>query len=186
MIQKPKKFIVASFTCLILLCAVVFFGVSVVMSQRSESSISEIGAIYMGEMNKQLQQKFTAIIDLRLSQVGGIVERTDPETVEYGPQMLEELALSGSVRNFTYLAFYTEEGDCEVISGEPVEIIDQQDFLDSLVSGNSKVTSGYGADGERILFLGIDAAYPMNGGRTSTALVAGIPMSYLEKALVLE
>ena len=186
MIQKPKKFLVVSFTCLILLCVVVFFGVAVVMSQRSEASISEIGAIYMGEMNKQLQQKFTAVIDLRLSQVKGIVERTDPKTEEYGPEMLEELTLSGSVRNFTYLAFYTEEGDCEVIYGEPVEIIDQRDFLDTLVSGSSKVTSGYGADGERILFLGTDAIYPMRGGKTSTALVAGIPMSYLQDALVLE
>ena len=47
----------------------------------------------MSEMSRQLKEKFTAIIDLRLSQVEGIVKRTPPGSVTYGQEMIEELAL---------------------------------------------------------------------------------------------
>ena len=156
------------------------------MSRRSEASISEIGAIYMGEMNRQLQQKFTAIVELRLSQVKGITERTSYEAVEFGPDMKEEMALSASVREFTYLGLYSMDGTCDVIYGDPVEIVDQERFLSVLAEGRSMVTNGTGPDGERLLILGISSTYDMEEeGETGTALVAGIPMTYLQEALVL-
>ena len=186
MIQKPKKFLLISFTSLILLCIGVFSWVAFSMSRRSEASISEIGAIYMGEMNRQLQQKFTAIVELRLSQVKGITERTSPEDVEFGPDMKEEMALSASVREFTYLGLYSKDGTCDVIYGGPVEIVDQERFLSVLAEGKKMVTNGTGPDGERLLILGISSAYDMEEeGETGTALVAGIPMTYLQEALVL-
>ncbi len=186
MIQKPKKFLLISFTALILLCIGVFSWVALTMSRRSEASISEIGAIYMGEMNRQLQQKFTAIVELRLSQVKGITERTSYEAVEFGPDMKEEMALSASVREFTYLGLYSMDGTCDVIYGDPVEIVDQERFLSVLAEGRSMVTNGTGPDGERLLILGISSTYDMEEeGETGTALVAGIPMTYLQEALVL-
>ncbi len=186
MIQKPKKFLLISFTALILLCIGVFSWVALIMSRRSEASISEIGAIYMGEMNRQLQQKFTAIVELRLSQVKGITERTSYEAVEFGPDMKEEMALSASVREFTYLGLYSMDGTCDVIYGDPVEIVDQERFLSVLAEGRSMVTNGTGPDGERLLILGISSTYDMEEeGETGTALVAGIPMTYLQEALVL-
>ncbi len=187
MIQKPKKLLVTSFICLIILCIMVFSWTAFTMSRRSEASISEIGAIYMGEMNRQLQQKFTAIIDLRLSQVNGITERTSPEETAFGPEMREEMALSASVREFTYLALYSGDGTCDVICGDSVEIIDQERFLAVLEKGENMVTSGTGPDGERLLIMGISCSYDMaETGKTGTALVAGLPMTYLQNALVLD
>ena len=72
MINKTKRFLVISFSCIILLCIGVFIWVAKTMSHTSEESISEIGLIYMSEMNRQLQQKFTAVMDLRLEQVQGL------------------------------------------------------------------------------------------------------------------
>ncbi|MCI8464235.1 MAG: response regulator [Lachnospiraceae bacterium] len=186
MIQKPKKFLVTSFICLILLCIGVFSWTAFTMSQRSEASISEIGTIYMAEMNKQLQQKFTAIINLRLSQVRGIMEQTNPEKTEYGPEFLEDMSFGAEVREFTYLALYTKEGNCELLYGDPVEMMDQEGFLARLESERSAVTSGMGPDGERVLLFGIESIYEMESGDASMALVAGIPMTYLQEALVLE
>ncbi|MCI8506776.1 MAG: response regulator [Lachnospiraceae bacterium] len=186
MIRKPKKFLVTSFTCLIILCIGVFFWVSYTMSKRSEVSISEIGSIYMSEMNRQLQQKFTAIIELKLSQVNGIMERTDPETTEYGQELLENLALSASVREFTHLALYAEDGSCQVIYGEPAEISNQEEFFDGMGKESGIVGSGVDAEGERLLLLGLESHYAMEGGKRAVALVAGLPMTYLQEALVLD
>ena len=123
---------------------------------------------------------------LQPSQVKGITERTSYEAVEFGPDMKEEMALSASVREFTYLGLYSMDGTCDVIYGDPVEIVDQERFLSVLAEGRSMVTNGTGPDGERLLILGISSTYDMEEeGETGTALVAGIPMTYLQEALVL-
>ena len=74
-VSKTKNLLFISFTCLIAICIAVFTWITITMAKRSEASISDIGMIYMSEMSKQMQQKFSAIIDLRLSQVRGIVGR---------------------------------------------------------------------------------------------------------------
>ncbi len=186
MTGKIRNILLGSLLGMLLVCVFIFATVGVYMSQRSDKTINDIGSIYMSEMNRQLDQKFSAIIELRLSQVEGIVSRVDPGTSRYGTQMLEDLELSASVRNFTFLGLYTEEGECEVVYGEPVELIEKKAFLNELVNGNRKVTSGEGPDGQRLLILGVDASYEMDGGRRSTALVAGLPMQYLQDAMVLE
>lgn len=66
MLKKPKKFLIISFFSLILVCILTFSWLSFNISQKSESSINNIGQIYMSEMNNQLRQKFTSIINLRL------------------------------------------------------------------------------------------------------------------------
>ncbi len=186
MFDRTKRFLLASFMGLVLLCIAVFTWVAGDMGQRSEASLSDIGMIYMSEMNKQLQQKFAAVIDLRLSQVEGIRERTNPQGTEYGEQMLNEMDLNASVRNFTFLGLYERDGQCEVLHGAPIEILDSEAFLRALETGESKVSSGYDSNGERLLVLGCDAAYDMEGGGRSVALVAALPMSYLENDLMLE
>ena len=76
MFRMTKRFIAVSAICLIVLCTAVFVWIGTYMNQKSEKAITEIGAIYMLEMSKQIHQKFDAIIDLKLSQAQGIVKRT--------------------------------------------------------------------------------------------------------------
>lgn len=81
MFKQTKKFLLASLFCLVVLCIAVFLWLGSTMENKSQKAISEVGTIYMSEMNRQLQQKFAAIIDLQMTQVEGIVKRTPPETV---------------------------------------------------------------------------------------------------------
>ena len=89
MFKQTKRFLFASACCLAALCVAVFLWVSVYMSARSEDAISEIGMIYMSEMSKQLQQKFEAVIDLRLSQAEGIAGLFASEDMDH--QELKEI-----------------------------------------------------------------------------------------------
>ncbi len=185
MIGRTKKFLLLSLVGMLSLCIIIFAWVFSTMSRKSRESISEIGMIYMSEMSKQLQQKFEGIITLRVSQVEGIVRRTPPESEPYGQELLDELALSASVRNFSYLGLYAEDGTHEDVYGGPLEIIDEEEFWHTLRDEKGLVTSAFDASGEKLLILMVDAAYEMEAGR-SAVLVAGIPMSYLEEAMVLE
>lgn len=186
MFKRTKKFLLISLACMIVLCTTVFVWVSESMTGKSQEAISDIGMIYMSEMSKQLQQKFNAIISLRLSQVEGIVRRTPPIMIEEEEQTLEELSLSASVREFEYLALYTEDGEEEVILGNPMEITNQAEFSEALQSPDKTVSSGMDKDGKKYLLLIADAAYEMSNGKTSHNLVAGLPMDYLSEALVLD
>ena len=154
------------------------------MTGKSEEAINEVGKIYMSEMSMQLQQKFDAITTSWISQVEGIIRRTPPEENQYGQKMLDELALGASVRGFEYLGLYTFDGECEDIYGGPVSFYSEEEFQ-STIEEEKKIISGYDAEGEKLLFLTIDAEYPMKGGKDSDMLVAGLPMSQLEAALVL-
>ena len=186
MFGKTKQFLFASFIGLAILCIVIFSWAASSVDKKSKSTINDIGTLYMSEMNRQLQEKFQALIDLRLSQVEGIVRRTPPDTVSYGDEMLEELTLSASVRQFSYLALYTAEGEAETIYGRPVDIPYMEELLKTLGNNDQKITSALDDKGEKLLLLAADAAYPMADGQTSAALVGGIPMSYIDAAMVLD
>lgn len=186
MLKQTKKVLIVCLICMTVLCSIVFTWVLTSMSGKSEEAITDIGRIYMSEMSKQLQQKFTAIIDLRMDQVEGIIRRTPPESVTSVEEMEEELALSASVRAFDYLGLYDADGECRVIYGDPVEQINEEEFREALESEDKKVTSGMNECGEKLALLFVDVAYPMGDGKTSTVLVAGISMDYLRDALVLE
>ena len=97
MFKQTKKFLLASVISMALLCVVIFLWTGITMSKNSEDAISEIGGIYMSEMSRQLQQKFDVIINLRLSQMDGIIQSVQPEEAVYGEDMLEELAYRADI-----------------------------------------------------------------------------------------
>lgn len=186
MFKMTKRFFLISGICLILLCTVVFMWIGTFMSQKSEKAITEIGTIYMSEMSKQIHQKFDAIIDLKLSQAQGIVKRTPQTDAKYTEELAQELALSAEIREFTYLGLYTEDGREQVIYGEHVDSINEEEFKEVLRDKNKRVTTGLTTNGQKLLLLAIDANYPMKNGEQSSSLVVALPMSYLEETLLLD
>lgn len=183
---KTKRFLWLSFAGMILFCILIFVWIGMFMSRRSERSISEIGMIYMSEVSSQLQQKFAAVTDLYFSQMEGIKERADSDTAGYGDELLENMALSASVRKFSSLGLYTGNGQCQQVYGEEIELLDKDDFLKELAEEGRKVTSGYDSAGKKVLVIGILASYPMGNNRESVAMVVSLPMEKLQEVLFLE
>ncbi len=177
-----KKFLLASALGLAGLCIACFVWMGLFMGAKSQEAINQVGRIYMSEVSRQLQEKFDAIIRLRLSQIEGIIKRTPWKDAVYGDEMKKDLAISGSIREFEYLGLYTEDGRCERIYGEHVEISDQGQ---SQLGKERAVISGLDESGERLLLLGVRAEYPMAEGERSSMLIAGVPMDYLNETLVL-
>lgn len=186
MLYKTKKFLWVSFSALIVLCVIIFSWIVVSMSHKSEDAVNEVGMIYMEEMNRQLQQKFSAIINLYLTQAEGILERTPPESVTYNENMLEEMRLNASVRGFTYLGLFKENGENETLYGNPIQTVNEEELQAVLGADESRVTFGVDDEGNTVLLLGVKAAYPMENGESSDELIAGVSMDYLEELLVLD
>lgn len=184
--KNTRRFLLCSVIFLVALCIVIFVGVGRYMSKNSDDTINDLGALYMSEMSQQLQEKFDAIVNLQIMQLEGIVQRTPPQTAEYGEDMINDMALSSSIRGFTYLALYSRDGQGELIDGEFIKPVDNLEFQEMLANDEKNITSAINEKGERLLLLAVPAEYPMKDDKRSFLLVAGMPISYLEKALVME
>lgn len=191
--NKTTRFLWLSLLVLTLLAAAVFAWMTSFMLQESRDTITEVGELYMEEMTAQQQLHFSSIIDLRLSQIEGIVERVPPAShTQRNPQMVSDLAEAAKVRGFSYLATCSTSGYTDVIYGTPLTILNKEPFLASLNLGEKKVAVGVSDSGERFLLLGISVGhpysvgYPMEDGQICTALVAGLPIDYINESMSLD
>ena len=106
--------------------------------------------------------------------------------MEYGQEMIDQLVVSAQVRDFEYLDCIQKEGESELIYGSEVEYESEEVFQKVLQDSSLRVFSGVSSEGERVMCMLINVEYPMKGGKTSFAMVAAIPMEYLEKVLALD
>lgn len=177
--RKLRRYFGGSIAAAVVICLVTFFIMTIYMSSQTENSLDEIGEIYMSEMSKQLQQKYQAITNLRLSQMDSIRKRVPPAESVYGEEMLEELKMGAESRDFCFLSLYSEDGEAERIIGNPIEIKDYNALLESLAQNGQGIAMGKTEDGEKHLLLAVTAAYPLKDGGTSSVLIAGVSMEYL-------
>ena len=189
--KRTVRFLWISMAVILILCVAVFAFITTYMVRESDRAIGEIGEIYMEEMNRQMEMHFSSIIDLRLTQVEAIVWGTPPEEVSaYGEEMLDALAAAAMARGFTYLALCSTEGDFDVIYGPDIEVVDLDGFLASLNQAERKVAVGIAED-EKVLLLGVSVGYPLSegyplrDGSQCTALVAGLPIEYINATMSL-
>lgn len=186
MADRTRKFLWSSLIGMVLVCIVVFLGLAVFMNRKTNESIQEISAIYMEELNAQLQEKFSSVIDLRLGQVGEVVAQIPRDRYGDREEMLEVLTQSITVRNFDYVGFLTEDGTLSKIYGQELEFFYDADIMEELETTGNLVGMGTNSGGDKFLVLGQRAAYPMENGEESLALVAGVSMGYLNQALYLD
>ncbi len=184
--KKTLRFFRFSIVAVVAVCTVVFISLTSFMTRQTKMTVTEISNTYMAEMSRQIKQKFAAIIGLRLQQVEGIIKRTPPDTVTYGRQMIEDLRTSADLRNFSYLGLCTREGIVEKLYGGDLKFLDDEETWTSLMADGTLVTEAVTSDGDKVLVLGMEAAYPMKNDQVSDILIVGLPMEYLNEILFLD
>lgn len=184
--KKTRKLLVWSFLGVIIVCIAVFAWLTVYMSGKTKESVTEVSEIYVSELNKQIQQKFQSIINLRLEQIDGIIKALPPENTKYNDDMIDRLRENARIRNFIYLGFYTEDGKLESVYGGDVHFEGKDDVVELLDANDSIIKRGINKNGNTILLLGRPAGYEMEDGSRSVALLVGVPMEYLNDALFLD
>lgn len=185
--KKALRFLRCSIIIIILLCIAVFIGMTASMLRHNDKAMDDINEIYMSEMSHQLENRYNTILNLYLSRVEGLIERTSPDSfTEYSEKMVNELTIGGQVRNFTYLALYSPEGGSEVIYGESIQMINENPLQKALANHEKKLISGITTSGKVLALFGINASYPMQNGKKSTALIAGMPIEVINSDLGLD
>lgn len=184
--EKTTRFLLVSLILVAILCILVFSFLAVHMNHKSIETINEVGTFYMSSTSQQISMHFETTIKLRLSQLEALVETISSERINNNAELLDTLAYHARVRGFESLSLYSENGVFQEVYGGSMTVIDQQPFLDSLRADDDKVAVGLDANGNKIVLFGVSCTYPMEGGEVCTALVAGLPVSYISDTLSLE
>ena len=190
--KKIIRFLWVSFIGLLALCIGVFSAITSFMVRQNNAALNRVVDTYMEGMSTQIQRHFETMVDMRLIQVGGIVQAIPPESVTtLDKTTRERFERAAAYRGFIHLALYSIEGEAEVLYGEDVTVEDKEIFLADMNNGDKLVTLGTTAGGETMLLYGIsvgypnDVGYPMSGGQRCTALVVGLPIDQINNALSL-
>ncbi len=184
--NETTRFLKTSLILVLTLCVVTFTGLAVIMSRKSSDTISRVGLTYMEGMSQQVSQHFATTMKLRLEQMEALVEMIPPDTAASMDSLREELSYNARIRGFVELAFYSQDGNFEMICGDGVKLADPPPFLQSMRNGEEKVAVGTDNEGNRILLLGVPSQYPMSDGEVCIALVAALPIDYIRDTLALE
>jgi len=183
--KKIKKFLICSCISVIVLCIFVFCYHMVFMGDRTDEVILSVNELYMSEMSTQLQQKFNSIVSLRLEQIDGIIKANNPNDVTDSSKMMNDMEERGKIRGFDCLFFLTEDFNQKIIYGGNINIVENDKFINFKKNGEI-IEYGYNEEGEKLLILGKRAEYKLNDNEKTVALVAGIPMEYLDEAMYLK
>ncbi len=181
--HKTTRFLTVSLIVVSVFCMVVFGIQTMWMNRMGAQAIKEIGVIYMSGMSRQVAAHFGTMIELRLSQVGALVDAVSPSRSRGNAATRVELAYRARARGFEYLAFYTETGEFDMVYGSKLHPEIPQALHQSVMGGRDNVSVGRDGHGERVALIGVPAEYDLGEGGKSVALVAGLPVSYLGDSL---
>jgi len=183
--NTTTRFLIGSFIGLLSFSIIMFSLLGIYMSRKSEKAVYEIGEIYMSGMNKQMSRHFETVIKLRFEQASGIVSVVSTETDDK-ELLYEELIYRAQVRDFSYLALCSAEGDFQTLYGQAIQPLNPEPFVESLSQGEQRVAVGIDTAGNKVVLFGVDADYPMSNGNRSTGLIAAVPLEYITDFLSLK
>ena len=184
--HKTIRFLAVSLIIVIVLCSGAFVWQVKDMDAKSTKVINEIGEIYMAGMSEQTTLHFGTIMELRLSQVEGLVHDITPNQLNGYVQVCSLLSHNAQARGFDRLAFCMEDGTFELLYGEDIGEIDSATFMNAIKNGEERMIMGTNKADEHDILLSVPMVYELPDGRKSMSLVAGFPIEYIAETLSAE
>lgn len=180
--RRVTRFLIGSFSLLIIVSIVAFMGLGLYMGRVSEDSIDQVGDLYMRGIDEQITSHFETLMELKLDQARTVVKVVSPEMDDI-EDIHQELTYRTEVREFDCLALVSEDEETEMLYGREFELVDPEHFYNSLKHGENKVAVGKDRDGNQIVIFGVSAKYPMHSGKTSMATLSALPLDYISTML---
>lgn len=180
--RQVTRFLIGSFTVLILVSIVLFMCLGIYMSRVSEDSIDSVGDLYMKGIDEQLTSHFETLMELKLQQAETVVKVVSPK-MDGIDEVHEELIYRTKAREFDCLALVSEDEEIETLYGKRIRLADPEPFYNSLRRGENKVAVGSDGEGNHIVIFGVSARYPMHRGKESMAMLSAMPLEYISTML---
>ena len=75
-----------------------------------------------------------------------------------------EIDYISAAHDFKYLALYDQDGNLDMLCGEPISLFDPNSFMRTMQNGDKKIAIGKTESGENIVIVGIPYSSPLSNG----------------------
>jgi len=184
--NKTTRFLRTSLVLVLTVSVAIFSSLAFFLNRQSADTIRAVSQMYMSGLSEQIALHFETVISLRMDQLDALVRTILNDEVYEDSVQQKELIRNAQAREFISLGFYRGDETLDMLYGDMPDITDPAPFMESLNSGEKKVAVAVAPGGEPIILLGVPIHLPDVKAQSFSALVAGLPVSYLTDTLSLE
>lgn len=183
---KIKHFLVGSLTGVCVVCLVAFTALSVYLNRQNEQAVTQLGNIYMSNINERISKHFDAISNQCLVPMTTFAENIPPMCESNKEEYFKWMTYYGHSRDYDSISWVDSEGNIETIYGEPLQYSGPATFMETLKNGESRVAVGNNGAGEQVVLMCAPVRLSIPGMENCIAMVGELPISYLSEILSLE
>jgi len=184
--NKMKRFLTKGPAVVCLVCVVAFASLAVYLNRQNEQTVTQLGNIYMSNINDRISKHFGAITDQCLTPMKTLAENVPALYVNNKMAFYNWMTYCGRSRGYSSVSWCDSEGNLETIYGEPISLSNPEIFLETMRNKESRVSVGYNSDGEQVLLMCVPVQLFVLGMEDCVGLVGELPISYLADTLSLE
>ena len=184
--DKIKHFLIGSLASVCIVCIVAFAALAVYLNRQNEQAVTQLGNIYMSNINERISKHFDAISDQCLIPMTTFAENIPPMCESSKEEYFKWMTYYGHSRDYESVSWCDDEGNIETIYGDPLQYSGPSTFLETLKNGEGRVAVGYNGSGEQVVLMCAPVRLSIPGMEDCVAMVGELPISYLSDILSLE
>lgn len=184
--EKIKHFLVGSLVGVCIVCIVAFAALAFYQNRQNEQAVTQLGNIYMSNINDRISKQFGAISDQCLIPMTTFAENIPPMCKNSKEDYYQWMTYYGHSRDYESLSWCDSMGNIETIYGDPLQYSGSAAFLEAMKTGESRVTVGYNGSGEQVVLMCAPVSLDIPDMEDCITMVGELPISYLSELLSLD
>jgi len=184
--DKIRHFLVGGLAGVCIVCIVAFTALTVYLNHQNEQVVTQLGNIYMSNINERISKHFDAISEQCLTPMTTFAENIPPMCESSKEEYFKWMTYYGHSRDYESVSWVDSEGNLETIYGNSLRYSGPATFLETLKNGESRVAVGYNGAGEQVVLMCAPVRLSIPGMEDCVAMVGELPISYLSEILYLE
>jgi|GEM_PF-3818818 hypothetical protein len=131
--NKIKHFLVGSLVSVCIVCLVAFTALAVYLNHQNEQAVTDLGNIYMSNINDRISKHFKTISDQCLTPMATFAENTPPMYESSKDGYFEWVTYYGQSRGYESISWCDDEGNIETIYGDQIQFSGSAAFMETMV-----------------------------------------------------
>lgn len=184
--NKIKHFLTGSLVAVCIVCVALFVAQALYLNWQNNQAVTQLGNIYMSNINDRISKHFGAISDQCLEPMTTFAENIPPMCGSSKEEYFKWMTYYGRSRSYESVSWCDSEGNIETIYGDPIRYSGPSTFLETMKNGESRVAVGYNGAGEQVVLMCAPARLSIPGMEDCIAMIGELPISYLSEILSLD
>ena len=184
--DRIKHFLLGSLVSVCIVCIAAFAALALYLNRQNDHAVTQLGNIYMSNINDRISKHFGAISDQCLTPLTTFAENIPPMCEGSKEEYFKWMTYYGHSRDYESISWCDSEGNIETIYGNSLQYSGPSTFLDTLKSRESRVAVGYNGLGEQVVLMCSPVSLSIPGMEDCIAMIGELPISYLSDILSLE